>query len=352
MSYTIPKLDVRKHLNSSPHLVILGAGASLACAPKGDKFGRKLPLMNSLISDLSLDQKFPLLQEYGNSNFEEVYDLLSKDPNNDSITRGIESEIHSYFGSISIPDAVTLYDKLILSLRKKDLIASFNWDPLLIQAYERNVQFGRGQLPDLVFLHGNVAVGYCAEHRFKGYVHQSCPSCGKQLTNSQLLFPVTDKKYRSNEFIASEWRTLELFLEEAFLITIYGYSAPQSDVNAIDLMQKAWDKNTHSEIVSIEVIDIKPEREILSSWSRFNVNDQFGVYKSTFSNSRLSKYPRRSCDAVAWAILQQDPWHYKEYRNFKKLDSLHKFLDPVIEEEVRQEQFGTPFTHWRENTYR
>jgi hypothetical protein len=35
---------------------------------------------------------------------------------------------------MEIPDHVTLYDELLLTLRSKDLIATFNWDPLLLQA--------------------------------------------------------------------------------------------------------------------------------------------------------------------------------------------------------------------------
>jgi hypothetical protein len=38
-----------------PHLVILGAGASLAAFPNGDRYGRQLPLMHDLISKLGLE---------------------------------------------------------------------------------------------------------------------------------------------------------------------------------------------------------------------------------------------------------------------------------------------------------
>ena len=38
-----------------PHVVILGAGASVAAFPDGDKNGRKLPVMNDLVEKLDLD---------------------------------------------------------------------------------------------------------------------------------------------------------------------------------------------------------------------------------------------------------------------------------------------------------
>ena len=48
-----------------------------------------------------------------------------------------------------IPDDVTLYDYLVLSLTDKDAIISFNWDPFLVQAYRRNIDVGN--LPQLIF---------------------------------------------------------------------------------------------------------------------------------------------------------------------------------------------------------
>lgn len=39
---------------------------------------------------------------------------------------------------IQIPERPTIYDQLLLNLRPKDLIATFNWDPLISQAYKRN----------------------------------------------------------------------------------------------------------------------------------------------------------------------------------------------------------------------
>ncbi len=133
---TLPMLD--KNVNNSPHVVLLGAGASVAACRQGDKNGRKLPVMDNLMEILGLQEildrtEVPCKSE----NFEELYDDLVSNKKYRSIAEDIEGRIHHYFSEIEIPEAPTMYDYLILALRKKDIIASFNWDPLLLQAYSK-----------------------------------------------------------------------------------------------------------------------------------------------------------------------------------------------------------------------
>jgi hypothetical protein len=47
--HQLPDLDIKTGYNHSPHVAILGAGASRACCMMGDRHGRKLPLMVDLI---------------------------------------------------------------------------------------------------------------------------------------------------------------------------------------------------------------------------------------------------------------------------------------------------------------
>ena len=65
---------------TKPHVVILGAGASRAACPDGDRDGRRLPLMDDLIDVLDLR---PLLQvhaiDVGDTNFEVLYSQLYPD---------------------------------------------------------------------------------------------------------------------------------------------------------------------------------------------------------------------------------------------------------------------------------
>jgi hypothetical protein len=119
-----------------PHVVILGAGASIAATPNGDAFGRRLPSMMTFVDVLGLQ---PILAEHGISfvagtNFETLYAGLAEDSEKQAIARQLERAVSNYFGSLRLPPHATLYDRLVLSLRSKDLIATFNWDPFLYQA--------------------------------------------------------------------------------------------------------------------------------------------------------------------------------------------------------------------------
>ena len=83
--------------------------------------------------------------------------------------------MRTYFESLRIPAQPTFYDYLVLSLREKDVIATFNWDPLLLQAYRRNSPIRR--LPQLAFLHGNVGLGICTNDKRKGHLGKVCGQC-------------------------------------------------------------------------------------------------------------------------------------------------------------------------------
>ena len=50
MKYMPEKNEIERILKSFPHVVILGAGASCACIPNGDKNGLKITAMNNFIN--------------------------------------------------------------------------------------------------------------------------------------------------------------------------------------------------------------------------------------------------------------------------------------------------------------
>ena len=144
----LPRLD--KNINHSPHVVILGAGASIANYKHSGEIGKKLPSMNDLIEIVELKK---LIEDYDikqtNNNFEAFYDYISSNQKYLNLQKIIEERVYSYFKNMVLPDKPTIYDYLVLSLREKDLIATFNWDPLLLQAYERNLK--TKNLPKLAF---------------------------------------------------------------------------------------------------------------------------------------------------------------------------------------------------------
>jgi len=279
-----------------PHLVILGAGASVAAMPSGDRNGRRLPVMANLVATLGLDS---LLREAGivfqGANFEELYSDLCVSGRNVELLAQIESEVSAYFGGLALPDEPTLYDYLVLSLREKDVIATFNWDPFLFQACQRN--YGRAPLPHILYLHGNVAMGYCERDRIKGPIEGHCMKCDQPLTPSKLLFPMTEKDYAADTLIRGEWTDFERALESAYLLTIFGYGAPVTDARAVKAMKSAWNRSGARELEEIEIIDIKPDADLYSTWSPFIVGSHYRI-RNSFCNSMLARWPRRSCEAI------------------------------------------------------
>ena len=338
---TLPILD--KNVNNSPHVVLLGAGASVASFPNGDANGRKLPVMNNFIEVLGLSK---ILDKedivYENGNVEQIYADLISDAKYASLAKLIEAIIYKYFSKMEIPDTPTLYDYLILSLREKDLIATFNWDPLLLQAYKRHIYIRK--LPKLVFLHGNVGIGVCCTDKVIGYIGTLCNKCKKPLSSVRLLYPIEQKDYSSDPVIEDQWKLLRNKLKIAYFLTIFGYSAPVSDIDAIDLILGIWKNNPTLELAQINIIDIKPKEELERTWGRFIVRQHFGIYKD-FLNSYQARYPRRACDALAAATLMLSPFRENKFPMFKTIDELHRWIEPLLEDEIRYEKSKEPFKH-------
>ena len=53
------------------------------------------------------------------------------------VRMAVEQRDAEYFSKLELPDHPTIYDYRLLSLRKKDVIATFNWDPFLWLACHR-----------------------------------------------------------------------------------------------------------------------------------------------------------------------------------------------------------------------
>jgi hypothetical protein len=139
---TLPDLDTKTGVNHSPHVVILGAGASKAAFPCGDPKGRVVPVMHQLIECLDLAASLKGAGFVDPTDFEAIYDELATTECNPRLVDEIEGRVRKYFASMVLPTDVTLYDRLILSMRETDLIATFNWDPFLPLAYARNASSG------------------------------------------------------------------------------------------------------------------------------------------------------------------------------------------------------------------
>ncbi|PJZ76580.1 hypothetical protein [Leptospira neocaledonica] len=313
---------------------MLGAGASIAALPKGDKNGLFLPNLKNVCDFLDLTNE---IEAYGLSkysqDFEALYSYIYDKSKFDLLKTKIEKGVRDYFEKIDLPEEVNLYDYLLFSLRKKDVIASFNWDPLLIKAYERNYNF-KDYLPKIVFLHGNVWHNYCERDDVLFPKSAICPKCGAKSSELPILFPVEHKDYNSDFLIKESWNSLRALLKEHFLFTIFGYSGPKSDIEARNLLKDAWEQNTIKELADTEIIDIKNEKEIQENWDEFLFSHHYSIYQGIEEGYSFT-FPRRSCEAHFALTQMLAHWPENRFPKFKKLAELHDWIQPLLEDEKR-----------------
>ena len=290
-------------LDTGRHVVLLGAGASKAAFPNGDKFSKEIPLMADLIQTLGLG---PILAQSGvnfeeSVNFEELYSQIASMQRYRNLKENIELRIEEYFSDLQLPDEPTLYDYLLLSLRPGDAVLTFNWDPFLFDAHRRNRH--AAPLPEIFFLHGNVRIGRCRKHKKRVQRGGLCPDCSRPVEDMPLLYPTSEKKYSRNPHIQNEWEQAKIFVKEAVTLTIFGYGAPTLDAEAVGLLKTAWMQLSNRMIEHVEIIDIASTKELHERWEQFAPSHHI-TCRQKFEESWIAKYPRRSREAV-W-ILAND----------------------------------------------
>lgn len=322
------------------HVVILGAGASLASTKRNpEKNGKALPLMNNIVDIVGLNDIVEKLPDHIKSlknTFEQLFSVLYETKGFEKICKEIETRIYEYFKALELPDEPTIYDYLILSLRhRKDVIATFNWDPFLYQAYVRNGKFTKS--PGILFLHGTVALGF---NKFDG---TSGPSGWYSRKNNgyfeptKLLYPVSKKDYASDGFIKGQWEVLSYELKQAERVTIFGYSAPNTDVEAIKLLKDAWGTPDQRNMEQFELIDVRKEDDVKKSWKGF-IHSHHYDYSDSFFDSSISLHPRRSVESYHhWSMPSTPSEAFQEGnpvpQNFKTLQDLWNWFKPLIEAE-------------------
>ena len=316
------------------HTVILGAGATIAAIPNGDKYGQKSSVMNGLIKKLHLEDVLSEVElKTTSDNLEDIYSELYSRSDCKEVLNVLEQRLYDYFSSLQLPDEPTIYDLLILSLTDKDVIATFNWDPLLLQAYVRCHDI-TDNLPHILCLHGNVAMGYCKQHKEFGLTTAICPICHRTLAPTKLLYPVADKNYENDDYIKGCWDATELIIENSYMLTIFGYSAPNSDKKAVSLLKKAWGDLENRDLEEVSVIDIIDEETMLEKWSDFIYTHHYR-YTNDFYNSYLGMFPRRTCETV-FATFQFNlcPDNRRGFKPGMSWDDVKNKLLPLIKEEL------------------
>lgn len=129
---------------------------------------------------------------------------------------------------------------------------------------------------------------------------------------NQLNFSFLSKKdYASDTAIAKSWKALSNALEVAYMVTIFGYSAPKSDAEAIAMLKKAWDEFIHTHHYK---------------------------YATSFFDTTLGRCPRRSCEAKFDLLMNNNILHsnqgFKPDMDFTDIDKLT--CDLIIEEQDKK----------------
>lgn len=314
------------------HVLLLGAGASKAAMPNGDKNGTLVPLMNEL-SQISQIKSLidPKELQSAESNFEAWY---SKQVRNDKFNPKLEKlndEIFNYFAKLKLPEEPTIYDYILLSLKENDVIGTFNWDPFLVQSYQR-VNKITSKLPKIFFLHGTVSLGRCEEHFIVDNLNKNCPKCGQKLAKIKLLYPTEQKDYTSNDYIKEQWDAVQYYLGIANGITIFGYAAPKSDVAAINLLQSGWGQNSQRILEEIEIINVDQPEVLHESWKTFIHELHYSIHSDYFESS-IANFPRRVSE------YQFCRFHLNMWMNNHKIERGLSFLElkERIEELIKYE---------------
>ncbi len=335
------------------HTVILGAGATIAAIPNGDKYGKKSSVMNGMIEKLHLRDILSGIElKTQSDNLEDIYSELYSRPECKETVNQLEKRLYDYFASLVLPDNPTIYDFLVLSLTKKDVIATFNWDPLLIQAYIRCYKV-TDNLPHIFCLHGNVAIGFCSEHKEFGSTDAECPICGKLLPPTKLLYPVSKKDYISHEYIKECWDATEYIIENSYMLTLFGYSAPSSDNEAVSLLKKAWGSLENRQLEEVSVIDIAKKEEMIEKWNQFIYTHHYR-YSNNFYDSYLGMFPRRSCETVfATVQLNVVPDCSRGFKEGMSWQDISDILKEVLDaEDQTPEGKNYPLYYFRDGQFR
>jgi len=151
-------------------------------------------------------------------------------------------------------------------------------------------------LPPLYFLHGNVTIGYCQTDNNMGVNWNPCSRCDLPFTPTKLFYPISEKDYHLDAFISTQWAALEHAMKNSFMITIFGYGAPKSDVSAIDLMKQGWGNKYERNMEQTEIINVSSEDKLREIWDPFIHTHHYDVFNS-FYNSSIACHPRRTGEA-------------------------------------------------------
>ena len=124
-------------------------------------------------------------------------------------------------------------------------------------------------------------------------------------------------------------------LKNALVVTVFGYSAPASDKDAVAIMSEAWGKPAKRQFELFEMIDIRTREEVRASWEAFIFSGHYKV-NATFAESFLGIHPRRSIEAFLSQYIHANFLEGNRAVEARTLDELHEWFRPLLEAEQRE----------------
>lgn len=152
---------------------------------------------------------------------------------------------------------------------------------------------------------------------------------------ARLLYPVEQKDYTSDPFIAKQWEKLRIAFQGACVLTLFGYGAPTSDVEAVSLMHDAWGRAETRQLEQVEIIDTKSRQELASTWSAFICRGHYET-SDDFYQSWIVKHPRTTCEAVWNQFMEIRDLTDNPIPKASSFEELRDWLQPLLAAERRR----------------
>ena len=136
--------------------------------------------------------------------------------------------------------------------------------------------------------------------------------------------------------IRAQWDALAILLNGAFLLTIFGYGAPDTDVDAMRLMGKGWGSPDARAMEEIEIID-RPgcdEDEMKHRWRGLIHSHHYQVHDNFF-DSMVAHNPRRSVETQTKRFYGRREYESNRAPVARTLEELRSWYSVLVDGERR-----------------
>ena len=145
-----------------------------------------------------------------------------------------------------------------------------------------------------------------------------------------LLYPIKEKNYDQNKYIREAWNQACEFIHYAERITFFGYSAPKSDVVAVNRISESLSRSPYKKIKKVEIINIDNEDKLMTSYSRLIPSCIQTNYVKSYYDSSLAKYPRRTSDYLFHTLqCNETSSLFNQYISFLERDDLFSIAKKI-----------------------